>query len=270
MSLSRIALGVLGGIALSASSAMAADLAAYVPPPADWTGFYVGGGVCYDWANFDVDQKGQKKVVRYDKEKVEKKKWEWVYKNGHKKLVEKTYYDYKWVKTVSYVDFEKVFEGAAQAPCGTVTVGYDWQIDPHFVVGAFASYDWQNKKGDLFKTYHDNSYDVGDVWLGNIATVGGRAGMLVTPKVLVYALFGWSWTKGGYSLYGNSYASNLSGPTIGAGVEAVLYKRLSGRVEYRFTDFGKFANSGGDNCLSYTNTAKITDQSVRLVLSYKL
>jgi outer membrane immunogenic protein len=247
MRLVRVALSALGG-AILASSAMAADYVAAVPPPPVW-GFYFGGGVCYDWADFDIDKT---------------------------KTKTKSYYHYGELVTVPIFSHTKNYEGDAQAWCGTATIGYDYQIDQLFVVGIFASYDWQKKKGDIFKVDYPQ-YDKGDVWLGNIATVAGRAGILVQPDLLVYALVGWSWSNGGFELYGKELSGNLNGPTIGAGIEKLFHTNWSARLEYRLTDFGSLSKShswdyqccGKTYTYTKTTTAHITDQSIRLVLTYR-
>ena len=260
MRLLRIAFGALGGVVLATSSALAADIAA-IPPPPVW-GFYFGGGVCYDWADFDIDKTTTKET--------KKKQWQQV---GTKtlKIHKHTYtipiYGWVWIPQPPIVG-TKHYEGKAEGPCLTATFGYDYQIDPLWVIGAFASYDWQKKEGDIFKVGHPD-YPKGDVWLGDIFTVAGRAGMLVTPTVLVYAVAGWSWSKAGFEL-DKDPSGPVSGPTIGGGIEALLQQNWSIRGEYRWTDFGSLSGTGtcGSSCTTIA-TANITDQSVRLVLTYR-
>jgi outer membrane immunogenic protein len=230
-------LSAIGGAALLASSAFAADVAAVAPPPA-W-GFYFGGGVCYDWADFDFSSQ--------------------TYVLGHE------------------FGGPKIFNIGAEAPCGTATIGYDYQIDQLFLVGFFASYDWQDKNSEesLSIKLLKKDLTVAQVSVGNIATVGGRAGILVTPEVLVYALVGWSWSDAGFALLppiGPAASGNVNGPTIGAGIEALFHKNWSGRLEYRLTDFGSLTGTAcliSCGLLGELSTARLTDQSVRFVLTYR-
>jgi outer membrane immunogenic protein len=102
--------------------------------------------------------------------------------------------------------------------------------------------------------------------------VAGRAGILVDPTLLVYALIGWSWTDGGFQLDSGLGASgNLNGPTIGGGIEKLFHQNWSARFEYRFIDFGSLSTGLVDCDWGCTKeaTAHITDQSVRLVLTYR-
>jgi opacity protein-like surface antigen len=259
MSLVRVALSALGG-AILASSAMAADYVAAVPPPQVW-GFYFGGGVCYDWANFDIDKD------IYKRKKVRDE-------NGHPVKVNNEYvYEFKHEHNIG------LFDIAAEAPCATVTVGYDYQIDQLFVIGIFASYDWQDKHGEITKTKEKQNgpqtYTLATASLGNIATVGGRAGVLVQPDLLVYFLLGYSWSDASFSVFpdwgGPTVSGNVSGPTIGGGIEKLFHTNWSARLEYRYTDFGKL--STGIQPLwgkyYYEKSAHITDQSIRFVLTYR-
>jgi opacity protein-like surface antigen len=252
MRLVRVALSALGGVVLAASSALAADIAA-VPPPPLW-GFYFGGGVCYDWADFDID-KTEDKTIRFKK---------YTTYPPYYKIIEKNF------------SHTKNFEGDASDWCGTVTVGYDYQIDQLFLVGIFASYDWQKKNGDIDKIpKYGDPYPVpySSVWLGNIATVAGRAGVLVQPDLLAYFLIGYSWSEGGIELYGKTLSGNLSGPTVGLGLEKLFTPNWSARLELRHTDFGSLSKSKsyGNYWYSVTKTtnAHITDTSVRVVLTYR-
>jgi opacity protein-like surface antigen len=254
MKLVRVALSALGGVVLAASSALAADIAA-IPPPPIW-GFYFGGGICYDWADFDINKN------------IYKKKY--VGQDANYEPI----YEYKLKHTFD------LFDLAAEAPCATATIGWDYQIDQLFVFGIFASYDWQlqEKRGDVTKTkyYNDQQYNItlASASIGNIATVGGRAGVLVQPDLLVYFLLGYSWSDASFSVFpdwgGPTVAGNVSGPTIGAGIEKLFHTNWSARLEYRYTDFGKLSTELWEyNCWAFDKTAHITDQSIRFVVTYR-
>lgn len=74
-----------------------------------------------------------------------------------------------------------------------------------------------------------------------------RAGYVVTDKALVYVRGGYANTRvrttldsGAGIVRGND---NLDGWLVGGGVEYALTEKVSARLEYRYTDFGK---DGGD------------------------
>jgi outer membrane immunogenic protein len=121
----RVALSVLGAAALTASSALASDLA--LPPPSPvppiW-GFYVGGGVCYDWANFDL-------------------KFNESYTDPNFTTVNTDNRDISNFNQSTYPSI------GASGWCGTAIVGYDWQVSQNFILGVFADFDFQNKKGEF-------------------------------------------------------------------------------------------------------------------------
>jgi outer membrane immunogenic protein len=263
--------GIAAAVSLLGGTALAADV--YTPPPADqqiyspapisstWTGFYLGGGLGYDWANFKIHQD--------------------------------LYYN-SVLQTNDFADRLTSTHIGPSAWFGTVTGGFDWQFSQNALIGVFASYDFQDKSG-----YRDNPIQFdqsvndfeGQSWgvsLGNVATIAARAGFLVTPNTLLYGLAGWSWADASLSYfegcspngcvnldYGRT--KTMGGWTIGAGVESKLWQTqagsLSARLEYRYTDFGSISASGTATDLNtliegYTS-ASVTDQSVRGVLTWR-
>jgi outer membrane immunogenic protein len=138
-----------------------------------------------------------------------------------------------------------------------VSAGIDAELNQMFVVGAFANFDWSNidTEGTFHsdsKTAHVSAFDLKNAW-----TVGGRAGVLITPSTLVYGLLGYSWfdfdnlrvsaiDSGGGSQRsdsGGGFARVLnepirSGITVGGGIEQKITPNLSLKAEYRFTDLG--------------------------------
>lgn len=85
----------------------------------------------------------------------------------------------------------------------------------------------------------------GKVERDNIWTVGGRLGYLVTPRVLVYGLVGFSRmslegtldAKFGPANIPLSIDENVDGWTVGGGVETKLDQRVSLKLEYRYSEF---------------------------------
>lgn len=159
---------------------------------------------------------------------------------------------------------------------GTVQIGYNHQFDSSpIVIGAFASADFGNKlevhvEESIYSpapTVAVNIYDPYREWtasVGNIFTVGGRLGIAPSERVLLYALIGWSWTKGKASfeedcgLYVGLICTNLQGSnsetldglTVGAGGEIKITDTIGLGVEFRHTDFGSINVTAGGGPLA--------------------
>jgi outer membrane immunogenic protein len=129
---------------------------------------------------------------------------------------------------------------------GTVTVGYDRQIAPRWLIGAFADYDWMSHDFNVRLTGLDDDgsdqISVRLMSLDNSLTAGGRAGYLLTNDVLAYGLLGFTRAEindvrvdTGRKQFGIHYPS-FDGVTIGGGFEKLLNDHISLRAEYRFTD----------------------------------
>lgn len=88
---------------------------------------------------------------------------------------------------------------------------------------------------------------------GNIATTSGtlerdvqafgslraRAGMLLTPALLVYATGGLAWANMDMTLAGETTNFTAYGYQIGGGAELAISDRVALRLEYIYTDLGK-------------------------------
>jgi outer membrane immunogenic protein len=179
----------------------------------------------------------------------------------------------------------KVITGTAEANglggtggFGTVQVGYDRQLDQHFVVGAFFDYDFASIDSKLSAGLGVNgnthisgsaSFNLTDSW-----TAGGRAGYLVNANTLVYGLAGY--TEAQFDLPKGAHNSTFTGWTAGAGIETNLGGSWFLKGEYRFTQLDKQTiYSGSLGNVNYPLlTYKVTDQpdiqTGRLVLTYKL
>jgi outer membrane immunogenic protein len=228
------------------SVASAADMAPrYTKAPApivevwNWTGFYIGGNAGYSWGRSNTD--------------------------------------------VSY--FNTATGLPIVLPPGSVTsggfdmnggiaggqIGYNWQSS-NWVFGLEADAQWSGEKGS--NRYNCANTAVGGVCLPGLTflpagvtgtslavdqslewfgTVRGRAGVLVTPKVLFYGTGGLAYgsIKTTGALAGNtpaglavaSIASNSDvriGWTVGAGVEGKLTSNWSAKLEYLYMDLESF------------------------------
>lgn len=268
-----------------------------VPAPVayEWNGFSVGAGIGV--GRFDQD--GYAKAWRKDAVDVSK----------YKKCHYRCWWKYKYIGDY---DFEKhrglddYAESDDWSFFGTVQVGYDRLLGDRFLIGAFADFDFINDSDLTFSNKSPSKSLTGEIERENMWTVGGRFGFLATPRILVYGLAGFSRMsldgdvtayikdplhKGNHTNLGLSVDEDVDGWTVGGGVEAKLEKRLSLKLEYRYSQFDglsakasdidhdRWAKKHGHKLYVYDRTihegAKVdlgdTDvHSIRAVLSFKL
>lgn len=220
----------LAASALGASHALAADMHPQgsmkdvpfqAPVEPSWTGFYLGGGIGGAVVDYDGGTIGT--------------------------------IDPDGIGVILPIAFGDDAGSDRGFVFGTAQIGYDRQLHSRFVVGLFADYDW-NRDTDV-STLDVFPLGVGDlltvdtsVELDNTWTIGGRLGVLATPSTLIYGLVGW--THGDLSLTGVtvtdiadvldvtafSASEEIDALTLGIGVETMLKRGLSLKVEYRYTD----------------------------------
>ena len=113
---------------------------------------------------------------------------------------------------------------------GTVGAGYDWQVNPAWVVGVFADGQFGEISGSI---QDQNPFFVGTEKMRDAWAAGARVGYLVAPNVLSYV-------NGGYS------GSNWSGTTF-------AFTRPGGNTRAHTNGFdrnGWFVGGGVENNLS--------------------
>ncbi|MGL4322959.1 MAG: outer membrane protein [Beijerinckiaceae bacterium] len=148
-------------------------------------------------------------------------------------------------------------------------LGYNYQIN-QIVVGLEGDVEWADLKATRASAvplfYHTTSID----WQ---ASLRARLGVAV-DRALIYVTGGLAYADVGYSLGGAvgtppvlSYSKDKWGWTAGAGVEYAFTNNITGRVEYRYTDFGSV--SGVSIANAVTDSAKLNSHAVRVGLSYK-
>jgi outer membrane immunogenic protein len=151
----------------------------------------------------------------------------------------------------------------------TIQVGYDRQLDQHFVAGVFFDYDFADIGSKATFTNFGKTKSISST-LTDSWTAGGRLGYLVNANTLVYAL-------GGYTQAHFDMPFKLNGDfdgwTLGAGIETALGGSWFLKGEYRYTDLDEktlhsFTSKSGYYSSKLTDQADV--QSGRLVLSYKL
>ena len=273
---------VTAGFATMAAvpAASAADLAVrpYTKaPPAmvevwNWTGFYIGGNGGYSWGRSNTD--------------------------------------------VTY--FNTATGALILPPPGSITAsrfdmnggiaggqaGYNWQVG-NWVLGIEADIQWSGERGSAL--YRCGATATGGVCLPGLTflppgatgttlaldqklewfgTVRGRAGVVVTPRVLLYGTGGLAYGSikstgflSGFNPNGGtvtSVGSNTDtrfGWTVGAGAEAMITGNWTAKLEYLYMDLGRF-NAGTFSLaplspISATVSSKFTDHIVRAGINYK-
>lgn len=207
---------------------------------------------------------------------------------------------------------------------GTLDASYDYQMNKNFLIGLIGSYDFGSKKHMNGSTSGLSNYDegsasgTGDASITstfstkNTAALGLRLGALANESTLVYATAGWANTKYNQSSTYTSHAENLyaydnttstydytatlnkdghkNGFFLGGGIETKLTDRISGKLEYRYSNFGTIKASqslspagletgtdwayypstsvGMSGSSSLTHDTELTSHAIRAVLSY--
>jgi outer membrane immunogenic protein len=190
------------------------------------------------------------------------------------------------------------FNGNSTGGTGGGLVGYRWQFGTT-VVGIEADGNGKGGTSSSSYSYYDTNAYRSESFSGTVsqswdASVRFRGGFLVTPTTLAYATIGMAFgsVSGtfGYSAHeidglgtasavgGGSWSSNRSGLTGGAGIETMLSQAWTVRLEYRYTDLGRFSENVALNtvcagtCGSPSSNALInlhpTFQAVRIGVGY--
>jgi outer membrane immunogenic protein len=145
---------------------------------------------------------------------------------------------------------------------GTVQLGYDRTLPSRFLIGVLADYDFSGGTDTSFGgtallatgAPGDALSFAGTAEVDNSWTLGGRLGYLATPDVLLYGLVGWthadldvsgvfSTTVGGGVPVAFSAEESMDSLTLGAGIETMLGRGFSLKLEYRYTDLDGLAEA---------------------------
>ncbi len=247
-----VAAAAVAALAFSPGPSSSADLTPVVPEILfDWTGFYLGAGGGYRWADFSF---------RSD-----------LCDDIDCGLLED-----------DVGDFDLTGEGFF----GTVEGGFDWQVAPSFVLGVLASFDFGEGLGDdRFSDLEGiGPFDAGeglswDTDFNDVITVAGRAGF-VWDRAMLYGLVGWSWASGESEISaicdsaicdGADFSDDASvnGLTLGGGVEFLFTENLSGRIEYRHIDFSEINVDGDFGEFTADVENDLTLQSIRATIDFR-
>lgn len=147
-------------------------------------------------------------------------------------------------------------------PYAGVTVGYGFSgkvTEPGnrigtngWMGGAFGGYQMQNGmfvygvEGDINYSGVDGDNGGVEAKTRLDGSIRARAGVAVTDDVLLYGTAGGAAERQTLTSGGVKDTNVALGYTVGAGVDAKLTDQVFGRVEYRYTDYGKETfNFGG-------------------------
>jgi outer membrane immunogenic protein len=213
----------LTALAAFTAPAVAADMAAKAPlrapPPVaavyNWTGFWISGGFGYGLADTERSVTGA--VAPFP-----------IFDFGH--------------------------DNGARGWLAKVGAGFDYQIMPSIVIGAFADAQWSDIKGN--HSFNCPGGCLGPTgYIGRIKNdwswaVGGRIGYVALPGLLTYVNGGFTesnWTQINYLDAAFATATGLVLPSqrrngwfVGGGTEYAVnfLPGLFWKSEYRFSDFG--------------------------------
>jgi outer membrane immunogenic protein len=294
---------LIAGVALTAligTPALAADMAAPVykapPPPApvaSWTGFYVGGDIGGAWANsrtYTFSDPGNAAFASCG-------------------------------PCIVPYQSEVLTSGRKSGFLGGLHAGYNWQVAPTWLIGVEGDFMWTSKMDQsatapLFSNTPTTGSPVGPVpgsvlsfdnqtkWL---ASIRGRAGVIVANNWLLYGTGGVAWmnseqsavasclppaipggcvfTSGGISSF--SQQQTKAGFVVGAGAEwQIPTTHWRARVEYLYYGFNNGTTGSGlwtavpgggplpcivtPTCSSPFSFSKENLQTLRVGLSYAL
>jgi outer membrane immunogenic protein len=266
----KLVVAVLAGL-VGATSAFAADLPArtYTKAPImvdrgyNWTGFYVGGNIGYSWGRSNDTSSLTNGAGTTLFTSPGDSNLDGVVGGGQ--------FGYNWQVQNWVWGFEADIQGTGErgtrnftCPTGICTPG---TIPPGFFALVFLI------PGAAVPASIDQKID----WFG---TVRGRAGILVDPKVLLYATGGLAYggvntseTIGG-ALF--STTDTRVGYTVGAGIEGALGGNWTAKLEYLYVDLGRTSGSFattigalGGGTLTSSYSSHVTDSVLRVGLNYR-
>jgi outer membrane immunogenic protein len=152
-------------------------------------------------------------------------------------------------------------------------IGYNWQINPNWLVGVETDFDWARINGSGISNFSLDSYGLGAFTatetVRSLGTFRGRIGFIPVAPLLIYGTgglaygnvsksavmpggkFGFSGdTMGGFSYgcgtftgmancFSGASSETMVGWTVGAGGEYKLASNLSLKAEYLYVDLGR-------------------------------
>ena len=199
-----------------------------------WSGFHIGLGAAYQWANTHVSSNFN-------------------------------YYG----DCTDYICPDSIAQSSQlNAALGVLEAGYDYELANTVVVGFGGEFNFGSEQTSVITT---DTISITNA-IGNTVSANARVGYSFNDKMLAYGLFGISSAevKEDYVPYestAHSYSNRRSGLTTGAGVEAALTDAISLKLEYRYTPLDDVSHR--DEHAVFDARNDVTLQSARAVVSYR-
>ncbi len=167
----------------------------------------------------------------------------------------------------------------------TAEIGFDYQFANNFVAGIQFDYTHSSINTVAELDLNEPGFTGYKLEASDNYTVAGRIGYLPSPETLVYGLIGWTWTDFEQDLQflGENIATEVvndfdaDGLTVGAGIETVLLENVTGKLEYRYTNYetlnvfeGNLPGLGDFPGPPFELNNDPSLQTIRAVVSYKL
>ncbi len=182
---------------------------------------------------------------------------------------------YKWGsdRTTEFVTATGLASGfdrgfSPKGVIGGLHAGYNQQFGA-MVVGVEADIEASGYRGGYTNVAPTGTRFRSD-WQGSV-----RARLGVTPvdRMLVYVTGGVAFAQIRHSYFNGAisegFTQTRTGYTIGAGVEYAFTNNLTARVEYRYSDYGRFRNASLVAFPGFTYRHDPSDHVVRVGVSYK-
>lgn len=152
-----------------------------------------------------------------------------------------------WAGPYAGVNLGYGFSGRAREPGNSIStdgflggafVGYNYQMDNNLVLGAEGDLGYSGVKGNNAGT---------EAKAGVEGSIRARLGYAISPDILLYGTAGGAAQSLKVTEGGVSDRNTMLGWTAGAGTDIKFTDNVFGRVEYRYSDFGKesFTTGGG-------------------------
>jgi len=157
---------------------------------------------------------------------------------------------------------------------GGVFLGYNKKFDNNFLLGIEGALNYTKIKDTKDLMVSGDRAGKFTLKQQNEAALYLRAGYVMEDKLMPYILGGVTWTKlkGGLQMYNNSTmwdSDNVTGWTVGAGVEYKINKKWHVRAQYRFSKYKEAKFKWENPPLTYTGeTNKYKTHSIMVGVSY--
>jgi outer membrane immunogenic protein len=260
----RIFIGALAIASTFSGAVMAADLPVKaLPMPVavyNWTGFYVGGNIGYSWgrsSDYSTLTNGAGTILFAN---ADSKNLDGVIGGGQ--------IGYNWQVKNWLWGFEADIQGTDERGSRVFTCPTGVCTPP--IVGAAVVLG-----PPVPVTPMDQKID----WFG---TVRARAGILASPRVLLYATGGLAYGDVrtsetiGLAGFGFSNTETRVGWTAGAGIEGAIGGNWTAKLEYLYLDLGRTSGTFlttipalGGGFLASNYSSRITDNVLRVGVNYR-